>query len=199
MQLTLKGTPFIFQGDEMGLANYNFTSMDQITDVEAKGYYAEHVGKESEEKVFADILAGTREHARVLLPWNKKLPPCHEGLYQSPKKEVIAAYRRLLRLRHEEKAFIYGSFRVLCRKKNRFVYARVLNGKVYVVDCNLGRKPCQAFRLKGNWKIVYDTARIGKRADTGRGTATLGKGMLQGYEARILLGLSIAKESSIDR
>ena len=43
MQMTLKGTPFIFQGDEMGLTNVNFTSMDQITDVEAKGYYQEYI------------------------------------------------------------------------------------------------------------------------------------------------------------
>ncbi|MDE6965119.1 MAG: alpha-glucosidase, partial [Lachnospiraceae bacterium] len=155
MQFTLKGTPFIFQGDEMGLANYEFTSMEQITDVEAKGYYAEHRKTESREKVFADILAGTREHARVLLPWNRKLPPCHEGLYQKPKKEVFAAYRRLLRLRHEEKAFVYGTFRVLCRRKNRFVYERALEGKVFVIDCNLGEKPVRAYPLKGKWRVVY--------------------------------------------
>lgn len=193
MQLTLKGTPFIFQGDEMGLANYDFTSMDQITDVEAKGYYSEHIREESEEKVFADILAGTREHARVLLPWNRKLPVYHEGLYQKPKKEVFTAYRRLLGLRHKEKAFVYGAFHVLCRRKNRFVYARALEGRVYVVDCNLGRKPCPAFPLKGRWKIVYDTARREKKE---RGTAAvnaagcagrLRSGILQGYEARILL------------
>lgn len=193
MQLTLKGTPFIFQGDEMGLANYDFTSMEQITDVEAKGYYTEHIGKESKEKVFADILAGTREHARVLLPWNKKLPSCHEGLYQKPKKEVLYAYRRLLRLRHEEKAFVYGSFRVLCRKKDRFVYARALEGRVYVVDCNLGAKPCMAFRLKERCKIVYDSAKTGKeeRSNPDAPNTAISRklrkgGMLQGYEARIL-------------
>ena len=130
MQFTLKGTPFIFQGDEMGLANYDFTSMEQITDVEAKGYYAEHVKSEPKEEVFADILAGTREHARVLLPWNKQLPPCHMGLRQEPKKEVMKAYRKLLSLRHEEKAFIYGTFRVLCRRKNRFVYERTLDDRI---------------------------------------------------------------------
>ncbi len=178
MQFTLKGTPFIFQGDEMGLANYEFTSMEQITDVEAKGYYAEHRKTRPEEKVFADILAGTREHARVLLPWNRKLPPCHEGLYQKPKKEVFAAYRRLLRLRHEEKAFVYGTFRVLCRKKNRFVYERALEGKVFVIDCNLGEKPVRAYPLKWKWKIVYDT--VPGRDKAGRGR------MLQGYEARIV-------------
>jgi len=34
IQFTLKGTPFVFQGDEMGLVNYNFNSMDEVTDVE---------------------------------------------------------------------------------------------------------------------------------------------------------------------
>ena len=174
MQLTLKGTPFLFQGDEMGLANYPFTSMEQITDVEAKGYYEEHIQKEPEGKVFSDILAGTREHARVPLPWNKRVPSCYAGLYQAPKREVFCAYRRLLRLRHEEKAFVYGSFRVLCRKKDRFVYARALEGRVYVVDCNLGRKSCRAFLLKGQWEVIYDTEKRGE------------KRRLRGYEARIL-------------
>ena len=47
IQFTLKGTPFVFQGDEMGLVNYPFTSMEQITDVEAKGYYQELLQKMS--------------------------------------------------------------------------------------------------------------------------------------------------------
>lgn len=175
MQLTLKGTPFLFQGDEMGLANYGFTSMDQITDVEAKGYYEEHTGRgEPKEQVFAAILAGTREHARVLLPWNEKLPPYHEGLRQEIKSEVYDAYRTLLRLRHEEEAFVYGNFRVLNRRKDRFVYSRALHGRVYVIDCNLGPKPCRAFAWRGKSEVVYDTAKAG--ADR----------MLLGYEARVL-------------
>ena len=87
MQLTLKGTPFIFQGDEMGLVNYDFTSMSQITDVEAKGYYAEQILKKSYKEVFDTIVAGTREHCRILLPWNEKLPSYHEGLKQEINEE----------------------------------------------------------------------------------------------------------------
>ena len=175
MQLTLKGTPFIFQGDEMGLSNYDFTSMDQITDVEAKGYYAEHIKKEPEEKVFAAILAGTREHARVLLPWNKKMPAWHEGLHQEVKEEVYRAYRRLLHLRHEEKAFVYGDFQVLNKRKDRFVYTRKLGAKTYIVDCNLGAKPCRAYEMKGCRRLVYDTLQPSEREIR----------KLQGYEARI--------------
>ena len=175
MQLTLKGTPFIFQGDEMGLSNYDFTSMDQITDVEAKGYYAEHIKKEPEEKVFATILAGTIEHARVLLPWNKKMPAWHEGLHQEVKEEVYRAYRRLLHLRHEEKAFVYGDFQVLNKRKDRFVYTRKLGAKTYIVDCNLGAKPCKAYEMKGCRRLVYDTLQPSEREIR----------KLQGYEARI--------------
>lgn len=175
MQLTLKGTPFLFQGDEMGLANYDFTSMEQITDVEAKGYYAEHSKHEPADQVFSRILAGTREHARVLLPWNEKLPPCHAGLRQEPKEEVLAAYRKLLRLRRKERAFVYGAFRALDRRKDRFVYARKLGERLYVVDCNLGAQKCRAFALKGQWKLVYDTMEAGHRPVR----------TLEGYEARI--------------
>lgn len=174
MQFTLKGTPFVFQGDEMGLGNYPFTSMEQITDVEAKGYYAQHIRQEPEEQVFAAILAGTREHARVLLPWNEKLPPWHKGLRQQPKAEVLSAYRELIRLRHGAKALVYGSFCVLNRKKNRFTYERELDGQRYLVDCNLGARPCRAFPTQGQWELAYDSTP--QNRDWNR---------LRGYQARI--------------
>ena len=66
---------------------------------------------------------------------------------------------------------------MLDRRKDRFVYARKLGERVYVVDCNLGGKPCRAFSLKGKWKLVYDTVRAEERTVR----------TLQGYEARILL------------
>lgn len=187
IQFTLKGTPFVFQGDEMGLANYPFTSMDQITDVESKGYYAEHTQKEQAEKVFATILAGTREHARVLLPWNEKLPSWHEGLRQEPKPEVLEAYRRLIGLRHSEKALVYGEFRLRSRRKNRFVYERTLEGETFLVDCNLSPDCRRAFRLRGEWDLVYDS--VGDYL-SGEGHETpekLGGDRLEleGYEARI--------------
>ena len=83
MQFTLKGTPFVFQGDEMGLVNYPFASMEEITDVEAKGKYAELLEQgKTPEAAFAVILAGTREHTRVLLPWNEFPAGTRKGLIQ---------------------------------------------------------------------------------------------------------------------
>lgn len=175
MQFTLKGTPFVFQGDEMGLANYAFTSMEQITDVESKGYYAEHIQTENPDKVFQAILAGTREHARVLLPWEEhaKLPVYHEGLQQKPKKEIVEWYRTLIALRKAHQVLVYGDFKVLCRKKNRFVYTRSNQNESFLIDCNLAKQPCKA------WKVMNDY----KRVELSTGTEE--KAVLQGYEARI--------------
>lgn len=173
MQFTLKGTPFLFQGDEMGLVNYDFASMDEVYDVEAKGKYAELVeqGKTPEE-AFAVILAGTREHNRVLLPWNEFPAGIRKELIQKEKPEVREFYKKLITLRHNEKALVYGDFTVLCKKKDRFTYARSLNGTEFVIDCNLGNKPKKAWKCEG-YKLVLPMA---------EGAAA---GTLQPYEARV--------------
>ena len=158
MQLTLKGTPFIFQGDEMGLVNYDFTSMDQITDVEAKGYYAEHVEKEGHDAVFKALLAGTREHTRVLLPWNEKLPSWHEGLTQEMHEDVRELYKNLIALRHKDDTLVYGDFEVLDQKKNCFTYKRTLGDNAYIIDCNLGKKVRKAYRAGDEYQLVYASA-----------------------------------------
>ena len=171
LQFTLKGTPFVFQGDEMGLANYDFTSIDQMTDVEAKGYYEEKCRTESPKKVFSELLAGTREHCRVLLPWNEKLPAYHEGLVQEIKEEVQQAYRDIITLRRTDKTFIYGDFEVLNKKKNRFVYRRFLDNSEYIIDCNLSKETYKAYVCGKDYELVYTTK---DSADT-----------LAAYEARI--------------
>ena len=171
LQFTLKGTPFVFQGDEMGLANYDFTSIDQLTDVEAKGYYEEKCKTESKDKVFAQLLAGTREHCRVLLPWNEKLPSYHAGLTQEIKEEVQKAYRQIIDLRRSDKTFIYGEFEVLNKKKNRFVYKRRSGQSEYVIDCNLSKESCKAYDLGEGYELVY--------------TSHSNQAELSSYEARI--------------
>lgn len=158
MQFTLKGTPFVFQGDEMGLENYEFTSMDQVTDVEAKGYYQEQIEKgKTPEEAFAVIKAGTREHTRVLLPWNEKLPVYHEGLEQNIKEEITKIYQKLIALRKGDKTMIYGDFEVLNRKKNRFVYKRSTPEKAYIIDCNLGKDKVTVYDKTQGYKEIFSS------------------------------------------
>lgn len=168
MQMTLKGTPFIFQGDEMGLVNVDFTSMDQITDVEAKGYYDEQIQKKSHDEVFKILLAGTREHTRILLPWNKTLPSWHQGLKQEANLKVTEVYKQLIALRHSDHALVYGDFNVLNKKKNHFTYTRE---DKYLIDCNLSDQNEKAFSVSKEWQLIYP-----KMVD---------KNTMKPYEARI--------------
>ena len=168
MQMTLKGTPFIVQGDEMGLANVDFTSMDQITDVEAKGYYNEHIQTKSHEEVFNLLLAGTREHTRILLPWNKKLPSWHEGIKQNINEKVFDAYKHLIQLRQNTESLVYGEFKVINRKKDHFTYLR---GNEILVDCNLSENSLKANDYGRQWKLIYPKV--------------VDKNTMKPYEARI--------------
>ncbi len=156
MQLTLKGTPFIFQGDEMGLVNYPFATADEITDVEAKGLIAELRAKgTSEEAILKTMLAGTREHCRILLPWNKYPADFREEMRQPINKEMVETYQKLISLRKSDKTLVYGDFAVLDDSKDRFVYKRSLNGKEYIIDCNLGKKERKPYLLQGSYESVY--------------------------------------------
>ena len=178
MQFTLKGTPFVFQGDEMGLANYEFRDMSQITDVEAKGYYEEHTAKRPKEEVFKEILAGTREHCRVLLPWNETLPDYHAGLEQGINEDVLEAYKDIMALRKSDETFVYGDFKVLDRSKDRFVYSRKLEGKEYVIDCNLSKATKEAYKMGDAFEMIYP--KVLKSS-----TTSFVLGQLGAYEARI--------------
>ena len=108
----------------------------------------------AEDEILKTINAGTREHTRILLPWNEYPADFREGLRQPINEEITKTYKELIALRHSDKALVYGDFEVLSDKKDRFVYSRTLNGTTYVIDCNLGKKQQKAYLLEG-YKAVY--------------------------------------------
>lgn len=144
MQFTLPGTPFVFQGDEMALTNYDFKSMEDINDVESKGLYEELTKKMSPQEAFSIILAGTRDHARVLLPWNSNAP-----FMQEADGDVLSFYKEFLAFRKESQAIIYGAFKALRSSKDLFTYTRKYEKEEVLVDCNLGIKAKDAYNKQG--------------------------------------------------
>lgn len=156
MQLTLKGTPFIFQGDEMGLVNYPFESVEEVTDVEAKGYVEELRQKgKTEEEIYKTILAGTREHTRILLPWNEYPADFRKEMRQPINTTITEIYKELIALRRSDRTLVYGEFQVLDDSKDKFVYSRFLNGTTYVIDCNLGKNMKNAYIPGEGYKPVF--------------------------------------------
>lgn len=160
MQLTLKGTPFIFQGDEMGLVNYPFKSVEEITDVETKGMVAELRAKgKSEEEILHTILAGTREHTRILLPWNEYPADFRDEMCQQINTKITDVYKELIALRKSDKTLVYGDFHVLDDAKDKFTYSRTLGGTTYIVDCNLGKGVQRAYAHTEGFELIFATER----------------------------------------
>ncbi|MCR5715682.1 MAG: alpha-glucosidase [Lachnospiraceae bacterium] len=201
MQMTLKGTPFLFQGDEMGLENYEFASMEQITDIESQNLYQELLSKgKSHKDAFATILAGTREHCRVMLPWNTRqsaAPGRPTYLPQELHAEIHTAYRTLIALRKSHEALIYGSFRLLCRSKDRFIYERRDERECFIIECNLGtRRRCAKIRMPEEFLCFRTQAgpavKLVQSTQAGPAAATMTQNKkpesiatLEAYEARI--------------
>ncbi len=158
MQFTLKGTPFVFQGDEMGLINYDFHSISELSDVESRNRYAELLESHSEEESFRIIRNGTRDHSRILLPWNEKAKELPEHLRQEADPVITELYRTLIALRKTHPTLIYGDFRLLSRKKNTFVYERT-GEETFVIECNLSEEPRKpVFQGKGYTLLMPRTA-----------------------------------------
>lgn len=144
MQMTLKGTPFIFQGDEMGLTNYNFTSINQIHDIEGVNLYQELIKTMSEEEAFKIIKAGTRDHTRMMLPWNKASKETMDSLYQDAHVLMIKIYKELIHLRKTHQALIYGDYHCLSSKHNTYIYERATENETCIIECNLSNTVLKA-------------------------------------------------------
>jgi len=123
-----RGTPYLYQGDELGMTNFPFTSIDQFDDIESVNYFHEAVAKgQAPEEVMARLRAMSRDNSRTPMQWDSSahagfttgtpwLPvnPNHreinaEGQVGVP-GSVFEHHRRLVALRHDEPAVVHGDF-----------------------------------------------------------------------------------------
>jgi oligo-1,6-glucosidase len=137
LQLTLKGTPFLFQGQEIGSINHDFGSIEELRDVESINYYKELLPSMGPKAAFRKVLCGSRDHARTPMQWSSGknagftegtpwIALDHDYLEWNVEKQlqeedsVLSFYRKLIQLRKENEALIYGTFEVLDKKRRIF-------------------------------------------------------------------------------
>lgn len=172
IQLTLKGTPFIFQGQEIGSVNKDFQSITDLRDVESINLYNELIEKLNPNDAFNEVLSGSRDHARTPMQWShEKNAGFTEGtpwiLTDEDYKEwnvekqlkeepsVLNFYKALIRLRKEHKALIYGDFEVINRKKkDRFTYFRKLEDEWFYIECNLSSNPLKRYSSIEGYELI---------------------------------------------
>ena len=176
MLLTLPGTPFIYQGQEIGMVNKDFQSIADLRDVESLNFYniwREEMGNQA---AFQRILAGSRDHARTPMQWKKAeyagfstVEPwigtdddykiCNVEDQMKTEDSVLNFYRKLIQLRKSHPALVYGETKFVHKKaRDLFAYYRRDDQAVFYVECNLswkkrkrrGKRP-EGLRLLSNY------------------------------------------------
>ena len=200
MLLTLKGTPFIYQGDELGMTNYPFKGIGDFDDIEIKNAWKELV--DSGQVSGPDFVAGAkkiaRDNSRTPMQWDESP---NGGFSSGPKtwlavnpnyKAINAAqeekdpesiynyFSRMLAFRGKTKAFAYGTYEDLDPKNERvFVYTRTLGNEKYLVVLNFSDEATSYPLPEGMKAGKLEISNLGK---TEEGVNAL---KLKAWEARI--------------
>jgi oligo-1,6-glucosidase len=154
MQLTMRGTPFIFQGQELGAVNEPFTAPEDLRDVESINRHAALLASGlTSEDVWGRVLAGSRDHSRTPIRWTEDQDdsiawlPGHErtpgfsvAAQLKDPTSVHAWYRELIALRRQHTALRTGRLEVVHHARDVFVYVRRDEESSWLVELNLGRK-----------------------------------------------------------
>ncbi len=155
MMYMMRGTTFIYQGQEIGSVASHFDSIEDFRDVESLNYYRLRIEEEgeSEETLLDKVNFGSRDNTRRPFAWNGEkycgfseaepwiMPPSrckeiHLEADRAAEKSVFRYYQAVLKLRRED-TIRYGSFRMLnSPDDNCFVYERTLGNETYLVVCN---------------------------------------------------------------
>ena len=168
MLLTLRGTPFLYQGDELGMTNYPFTRLDQFNDIEVKNAYKAKVltGTMPEAQFIAESHRFGRDNARTPMQWSAApnagfttgaatpwlaINPNYTSINAADElanpDSVYHYTQHAIALHHQDLALVYGNYRDLDPTNLQvYAYTRTLTvpGKPvqrFLVVLNFGEKP----------------------------------------------------------
>ena len=192
----MKGTPYIYQGEEIGMTNAYFKTIDDYEDIEIKNAYKELVqGGFMEEEEFLDCLKlVSRDNARTPMQWddsenagfttgtpwlkvNENYHMINAKAALSDHDSVFYYYQKLIQLRKTHEVIIDGVFVPLLENdENIYAYERQLGEQKLVVACNFSSQevPCDLFESLSGEELISNY-RSHK------------SGVLKPYEARVLL------------
>jgi oligo-1,6-glucosidase len=181
LELTLRGTPFIYQGQEIGMTNFDFTNIGELDDVMSHGLDA--LMKKLCIPGFLRwkwIKAGSRDNARTPVQWDnsenagfsKKKPWLKVNAnyrhinYASQKNDpdsVLSFYKALIALRQKNECLKSGEFIPLYADTHLMAYRRTLGDEAYTVALNFSyckkKLPKKAAGFLAGTPVISNTGR----------------------------------------
>ncbi|MCI8316459.1 MAG: alpha-glucosidase [Lachnospiraceae bacterium] len=152
----LQGTPYIYQGEELGMTNYPFQSPDDFRDIESINAYREWCseGKLSHEVFWPCIIFKSRDNARTPVQWddspqagftagtpwiavNPNYTTINAKAETADFNSVFHYYKKLIALRKENPIMVYGKYEALMEDNEQlFVYTRTMDNEKLLVVCS---------------------------------------------------------------
>jgi len=199
----MKGTPYVYQGEEIGMTNVRFASIEDYRDIEILQFYQEQLAEGIPvEKMMESIYAKGRDNSRTPMQWNNtenagfttgtpwiKVNPNYKNINVqdaiSDPDSVYHYYRKLISLRKKHEVIVYGSYDLLLENHSEiFAYKRSLNGETLIVLCNFSEKELEINSLR-ELSNHYSEILISNYEDDEK--ELNGAKMLRPYEARVYL------------
>jgi len=157
LTLTQKGTPFLYQGEELGMTNYKFTSFDEFDDVEIRGNYDQVLESGvTKETYLQELNKSSRDHSRTPMQWsntkqagfteadkswlvvNPNYTEINVEDQQSKEQSVLNFYKKLLQFRKGKDDLIYGDYKDLDPEHAKvFAYTRTGVKETYAIILNM--------------------------------------------------------------
>ena len=154
----MQGTPYVYQGEELGMTNCPFNTLENFRDLESFNALHEltEQGKMTEEEMMAAIGYKGRDNARTPMQWDDSANAGFSGADATPwimvnpnytkinakdqvsrEDSVFKYYQKLIKLRHESDLIVYGTYDlILDDDKDIYAYIRTLGDEKLIVYCN---------------------------------------------------------------
>lgn len=156
----MQGTPYVYQGEELGMTNYPFQSPADFRDIESINAYREwcESGKAAHEDFWPCMLFISRDNARTPVQWddsknagftsgtpwipvNPNYTEINAKAETADPDSVFHYYKKLIALRKQNPIIVYGKYEPLLKDSEElFVYTRTLGGEKLFVACNFTDK-----------------------------------------------------------
>ena len=195
----MQGTPYVYQGEELGMTNSYFDKLEDYRDIESINYFEEFTesGLMTPEHMMKCLMLRSRDNARTPMQWDDskqagftegepwiKVNPNYKKINAAQQLEdpdsVFHYYQKLIRLRKEKDIIVYGEFEPLYREDEQiFAYTRKQDQEKLLTVCNFSDKNAEVEvpeEFKGAECLITNLGR--KEFD--------GKIILNPYEAFVL-------------